>query len=380
VSDVMLAGMSDVQITQSLAHYEAIIERGLKTFVEVGNALLAIREGKLYRYREGYDTFEDYCRDRWGFSAERARLLMRGAETVRNLSETPTIVGVLPINEGQVRPLAQLEPEQQRTVWQQAVETAPRWGNGKPKVTGVHVQRVVNQIFETEQKVMCHAREEFGNGIVKCLRCDNLYDGSEIEYCPYCAYTRDERVAYLREKKSAHVANNSGNNEWYTPPEYIEAARYVMGDIDLDPASSSVANGIVGAATFYTQDDDGLAHDWRGRVWMNPPYASHLIGKFTDKLMKHVKQGDVSEACVLVNNATDTGWFDKLFDVAMCACFVRGRIKFIDVEGNSSGAPLQGQVVLYVGPNVERFGRKFSDFGTVLYARKDSEQATRKTT
>lgn len=66
-----------------------------------------------------------------------------------------------------------------------------------------------------------------------------------------------------------HVANNSGNNEWYTPAEYVEAARSVLGKIELDPASSEIANQTIKAKKFYTSEDDGLSESWRGKVWMN---------------------------------------------------------------------------------------------------------------
>jgi hypothetical protein len=82
-----------------------------------------------------------------------------------------------------------------------------------------------------------------------------------------------------------HVANNSGNNEWYTPADYIEAAREVMGSIDIDPASNDIAQETVKAAVYYTAETNGLDKEWRGNVWMNPPYASDLIGKFIDKLV-----------------------------------------------------------------------------------------------
>lgn len=168
-------------------------------------------------------------------------------------------------------------------------------------------------------------------------------------------------------KGKPHVSHNSGQNEWYTPAEYISAARAVMGGIDLDPASSHVAQETVKAKAYLTAKDDGLAHEWRGRVWMNPPYSSDLIGDFCSKLTGHVADGDVSQACVLVNNATDTGWFHGLLEHAAAVCLVRGRIRFIDMDGNPSGAPLQGQAVLYFGKNGEKFAREFAQFGRVLW-------------
>jgi ParB family chromosome partitioning protein len=68
------------------------------------------------------------------------------------------------------------------------------------------------------------------------------------------------RVATGTEKagRAAHVSANTGVPEWYTPPEYIEAARAVRGEIDLDPASSDIAQKTVKALHYFTLDDDGL--------------------------------------------------------------------------------------------------------------------------
>lgn len=173
------------------------------------------------------------------------------------------------------------------------------------------------------------------------------------------------RAALLRRVNGAHVGHNSGDNEWYTPVEYIDAARRVMGGLDLDPASSEAANGLIKADSFYTSDDDGLAQEWAGRVWMNPPYARPLIDSFCDKLAGSFTSGQVTQSCALVNNATETGWFHALAEVASAMCFPRQRVKFWHPDKKS--APLQGQAVLYLGENIRGFRDEFVGFGfTVL--------------
>lgn len=169
----------------------------------------------------------------------------------------------------------------------------------------------------------------------------------------------------FNEVKKVHVSNNSGENEWYTPENVIELARTVMGSIDTDPASSELANKTVKANVYFTKDNDGLSKEWFGNVWMNPPYAQPLITKFCDKLLKELS-GHATQAIVLVNNATDTAWFHSLAAVSTAICFTKGRVKFIDQYGTPSGAPLQGQAILYFGEDIDSFITRFKTIGFVL--------------
>lgn len=164
----------------------------------------------------------------------------------------------------------------------------------------------------------------------------------------------------FREVAKPHVANNSGNNEWYTPMEIVEAARMVLGEIDLDPASSELANSVIKAKQFYTIEDSGLDKAWHGNIWLNPPYSSDLIVQFIDKLKSEIEAQNVREAIVLVNNATETQWFLKLANTAAAVCFPTGRIKYWGPDGEKN-SPLQGQAIVYIGEAVYKFRAEFGN-------------------
>jgi hypothetical protein len=166
-------------------------------------------------------------------------------------------------------------------------------------------------------------------------------------------------------KGKTHVANNSGNNEWYTPSEYIEPYRMMVGVIDVDPASCANANDVVKARKFYDQSSDGLSKKWNGAVWLNPPYESGLVDRFGVKLLEELFAKRTTSACVLVNNATETKWAQSLLKNCAACCFLSSRVKFWNESGVAS-SPLQGQILLYFGADAGLFAARYRGMGIVM--------------
>lgn len=157
-----------------------------------------------------------------------------------------------------------------------------------------------------------------------------------------------------------------GNDEWYTPEEYIAAARRVMGGLDLDPASCNLANQTVQADRYFTIENSGLDADWYGEIWLNPPYSMPLIEQFIETAIEEYRAGRIEQAIILTNNATDTGWLHTILKESAIACITRGRIRFSSPK-NDGLSPRQGQVFFYLGNRIEQFGQKFARYGTIVH-------------
>lgn len=122
---------------RTLAECEAVVEKGLDTFVEVGAALMEIRDGRLYR--DTFDNFEAYCLTRWGFNRTYAHRLISASEVAEMLP-----IGNRPSNEAQARELASLkdQPEQMAEVWNEANDRAEAAGR---KVTAKDLERMAEE-------------------------------------------------------------------------------------------------------------------------------------------------------------------------------------------------------------------------------------------
>jgi phage N-6-adenine-methyltransferase len=159
--------------------------------------------------------------------------------------------------------------------------------------------------------------------------------------------------------------NGTGRIEWFTPAEYVEAARDVLGGIDLDPASNDIANETVRAEQYFTKRENGLVREWRGRIWLNPPYSHPVLGRFVVKLLREIDIGRVSSAILLTNALTDTRWFHTAARASEAICFTRRRIRFLAPDGTLA-QPVQGQAFFYFGDDRLGFCRLFQNIGAVM--------------
>lgn len=276
-----LSQLTAIEIT-ALTEAETTIERGLNTFVEVGNALAEIRDGKLYR--QTYNTFEDYCQQRWNIERRRAYQLMEAASVVVNVQNFSQVV---PSNDAQARPLARLQPTEQIAAWREAVETAP---NGK--VTAAHVERVV---------------QEF----------------------------RQPPPVLAPDSMAIHYSSKTG--EWETPQELFDLLDKEFGftlDVCALPTNAKCDR-------YFTPADNGLIQDWTNSVcWMNPPYGDEIKAWVIKAAETAAAGGTV--VCLLPARVDTAWWWDycRFGEVR----FLRGRLKF---GGGDSGAPFPSAIVIF---------------------------------
>jgi hypothetical protein len=131
-----------------LAELETIVERGQLTFIEVGGALTKIRDEGLWK--GSYSSFKEYYAIRWGWSKQHTYRFIDAAKTSSNLIERSPNGDSNITSEGQIRPLAILDKDEQYEAWVEANKIAEE--EDRP-VTGEIVKRAVEKTKGKEKRI-----------------------------------------------------------------------------------------------------------------------------------------------------------------------------------------------------------------------------------
>lgn len=324
--------------TERLAHCEAVIRRGLNTYVTVGLAIMEIRDARLYRGSHG--TFEEYVRDRLDCSREHAYRLIRAAGVAQSLKDRCDDGRPEPVREGHVRPLAGLDgPDDQAEAWNRAVD----------KAEGQLPTRA--QVEEAVAEVRQSAEPE---GEPKPKR------GRSEESPP----PADER--------------SDDPNELGTPHDIINRARrFFGGDIDLDAASSPSYQTHVRAGAYNTAQGDGLTRSWSGYVWCHPPPGKQQ-GAWFAKARRELNAGGA--ALVLFMCSTEhigRKWFRGVWKYP--TLILDERLRFLRPDGVQRDPSEHGTAIVCIHREKgdertaaeENFIAAFGDLGVVMLPVRD---------
>ena len=152
---------------------------------------------------------------------------------------------------------------------------------------------------------------------------------------------------------------STGNptDKWNTPIEFVGDVVKFFGTIDLDPCCNDVDNPNVPALNYYTEETNGLAHDWHGKVFMNHPYSDSKI--WVPYAASQYKLGNVEEMVLLIKLDVSTRWWQSIGDYPWIA--VNTRLRFGSAK---SAAPFQSAII-YLGNNLSKFSEVFGKYGTL---------------
>lgn len=184
-------------------------------------------------------------------------------------------------------------------------------------------------------------------------------------------------IELLGASRESHqlINQTSGKVEYYTPQPILEAARWVLGEIDLDVSSSAEANRRVQAKKYYTAADDGLTREWHGRVWMNHPFGRTANPKWVAKLEAEYAANRCTAALCITFASTSERWFRPL--LMRPQAYLNGRTGYVLPNGKTLRGCTKGSVVTYYGTNVQRFAEAFGALGIVKTVYAPNNQAMR---
>lgn len=333
----------------------ADVQRGI---IEIGKELISAKA------EIGHGNWTGWLKENFDWTDRTAQNFMRVAE---RFGKTENVFGFKPST--LIQMLALPVGSEEEFIAQQAEEDKP--------VNEMSARDVKNAVKEFNRQRNVLQSENFG---LAQSTAPETNDNTSVVITTETnsPAEADDSAVDTSQKKTPPRGTASGKHyeAWHTPKEIIDAARRVLGEIDLDPASNPKANEVIGAKVFYTKDEDGLSRKWFGRIWLNPPYSNKppfensVIQRFANKLA----ESNFEAAIVLVNNSTETQFFQTFAQFSDAICFTDHRVNFLHGETDKAGRSGCGSAIFYYGRDVEKFCDEFSAFGWLAEFKRPSRK------
>ena len=154
---------------------------------------------------------------------------------------------------------------------------------------------------------------------------------------------------------------------WNTPIEFVGDVVKFFGTIDLDPCCNDRDNPNVPALNYYTENDNGLAQDWHGKVFMNHPYSNSK--EWVPYAALQYESGNAEELVLLIKLDVSTKWWKSVSKYPWIA--INKRMKFGDGKGAS---PFQSAII-YLGKDLDGFNKVFGKYGTLYVPYRGDHQS-----
>ena len=170
---------------------ERIVNKGIQSFTDVGNALKIIQDGRLYR--ETHDTFEKYVKAKWDIGRAHAYRLIGSAETMQVLSP---LGDILPTAETHVRPLLQFPLEDRPEVWKtvlkesfepitaREVDRVIRWNLDSAKSGPFYELRIAKKRKKREQRAEHRAKYADAQHVEQTIKLPMPMASDDADRCP----------------------------------------------------------------------------------------------------------------------------------------------------------------------------------------------------
>jgi phage N-6-adenine-methyltransferase len=158
------------------------------------------------------------------------------------------------------------------------------------------------------------------------------------------------------------ASTGTRHNLWNTPVEIVDkVVQFFDGPVELDPCSNDRNNPNIPCLRCFTEEDDGLAHQWNANsVFLNHPYSDSK--NWIPYARRQFDEGNVEEMILLIKLDISTKWFRSIADRPWIA--ISKRLRFGDSKG---AAPFQSALI-YLGNNPGRFHSVFGDLGPMYVA------------